>query len=150
MKVVFYKNGTALSDRLIRWWTHSPYSHCELLFDDGLMVSSYPHIGIRELHVGSLDPHFWDILDIPLDAEKTDHLKTWCKGELGCPYDWASLFMSQVLKIPRAHPDKWYCSEFCAAGLQQADQLHNVLPCTLSPGRLFDLIVSDLETWKTT
>ena len=50
MQVLFYKaRGTAL-DRLIRWWTDSPYSHVELVLakqEDGrlLCASAHPQDG---------------------------------------------------------------------------------------------------------
>lgn len=146
MKVAFFKNGKGIFDRLVRWWTKSPYSHCELFFpDDGTLIGSVPRIGVREQRVASLDPESWDLLDIPLDPTDEAIVRTWCRGELGSKYDWFSIFFSQVLHIPRSHPDKWYCSEFCAAALQQVSELMGVKPCTLDPGELHDLLVHDAD-----
>jgi hypothetical protein len=42
-----------------------------------------------------------------------------------------------VLRIPRGHPDQWFCSELAAAALQQLGMLEGKRPCTFSPGSLW-------------
>lgn len=53
----------------------------------------------------------WDL--IPLhDATRADLDRVWQRAQ-GKHYDWAGA-IGTVLKI-RQRPDKWFCSEFCAA-----------------------------------
>ncbi len=59
------------------------------------------------------------------------------KDHLGARYDYAGLVLSQVLAFGRHDPDKWFCSEICAAALGLPN------PQRLSPQFLFDVV-----TWK--
>ena len=140
MKVAFFRGGRSPMDRLIRWWTKSPYAHVELLFDDGTMISACPGIGVRSILVASLDVQHWDLVAVPIDHDHAVALSRWCLGELGCHYDWWGLFVTQVLGFPRSHPTKWFCSEFCAAALEHADVDLGIDPCKVSPGALYDLL----------
>lgn len=89
MKAAFYK-GTQPGflgwyNRLIRWWTKSPYSHCELVFSNGLSgSSSFMDDGVRFKYI-HFDPTKWDLIDLP------DHLESAAKGwfldHLGEDYD---------------------------------------------------------------
>ena len=45
MRVAFYKGEGNFFDKLIRWWTKSSYSHCELIFSDGIFFSADPRDG---------------------------------------------------------------------------------------------------------
>jgi hypothetical protein len=53
---------------------------------------------------------------------------------LGARYDYAGLMLSQVLAFGRHNPDKWFCSEICAAALGLPN------PQRVSPQFLFDVI----------
>lgn len=48
MIAAFYKSTrpgwTGLYNRIIRWWERGDYSHCELIFSDGLAASSSSHL----------------------------------------------------------------------------------------------------------
>ncbi len=140
MKVAFFRGSRSPMDRLIRWWTKSPYAHVELLFDDGTMISSCPGIGVRSILVASLDVRCWDVVSVPVSHDEEVALSRWCLGELGCPHDWWGLFITQVLNIPRSHPTKWFSSEFCVSALEHTDVLFGLDPCEISPGSLYDLL----------
>jgi hypothetical protein len=142
MKLAFYKGKAGLFDRLIRWWTKSPYSHVELLFDDGQMIAARDSTGVTIIQVASLDLNEWDVVRFDLSIDRMLAIHVWCITEIGCKYDWLGLFYSQVLRIPRSHPRKWFCSEFCVAALQRAELLRDVVPCTVSPGKLHDLLAA--------
>lgn len=138
MKVAFQKNDRSFFAGLIRWWTGSPYSHCELLFDDGRMFSS--HIkdhGTRYMNPGVLRANEWDVVLIPATLEQEIAVHVFCDNELNCGYDWWGILCSQVLRLQRSHPRKWFCSEVCAAALQRMGMLPMAKPCTFSPGKLY-------------
>ena len=137
MKVAFLKRDPGMFATLVRWWTHSPYSHCELLFDDGLMFSAHPSQGTRFWTPGILSPNDWDFLLIPTTMEEDIVLRNFCTAEAGCAYDWWGLIASQILRLQRSHPDKWFCSELCASAMQRIGFLNGASPCTFSPGKLF-------------
>lgn len=144
LSVIFYKGPEGVFGKLIRWWTRSPYSHCAICFNDigegegrYLIVEAMNGVGIRQRKVADIDPTIWDRVDIPVSPASCARVFDWSQRELGCPYDWSGLIWSQVLHIPREHKDKWFCSEFAAAALQQLDMLMGEKPCTFSPGSLW-------------
>lgn len=144
IRIYFYKGEATFFDRLIRWWTHSPYSHCAVVItEDGgvdVLFEAMNDIGVRSRVVVpeiDLRPSQWDHLDIPASPASGVEVDDWCVSELGCGYDWSGLFWSQVLRIPREHPRKWFCSEFAAAALKRLGMLAGKEPCTFSPGSLY-------------
>ena len=137
MKVAFQKNDHSFFAGLIRWWTRSPYSHCELLFDDGVMFSSHiAQHGTRFWTPGILSANVWDVYHIPTTLEEDIRVRAFCGSELGCSYDWIGILFSQFIRLQREHPRKWFCSEICAAALQKVGLLTGAKPCTFSPGKL--------------
>lgn len=142
VSVVFYKGSETLFGNAIRLWTHSPYSHCALSFNgvsptSDLLVEAISGFGVRQrLMPGGVPAEHWDRKDLDVTPQQCTDLYNWARGELGCGYDWSGLTWSQVLFIPREHPDKWFCSEFCAAAAARCN-VHLKRPCTYSPGSLY-------------
>ena len=143
VSVMFYKGSTGISGHAVRWWTKSRYSHCALVFDgagyDGydLLVEAIAGSRTHAQVVRHFNPGYWDRITIPCTPEAFAEVFNWAQGELGCPYDWSGLIWSQVLMLPRSHPDRWFCSEFCVAGLQKLGMFPGIEPCTFSPGDLY-------------
>lgn len=139
--LIFYKGHDGFFGKLVRWWTSSPYSHVALLFHsaDGalILIEAMPGVGIRERRMATIDPAEWTTIQIPVSPSSYDHLLAWARQDLGEPYDWSGLFWSQVLHIPRSHPDKWFCSEFAVAALQLLNMLVGKKACSFSPGSLY-------------
>lgn len=123
MKVAFYKAKGTLFDALIKIWTcpitelftgkwkHS-YSHCEVIFSDGIWFSSSPRDGgVRYKYIVEA-PDTWDILtlDVPLQAELM--VRDWCTKQVGKKYDWVGVLLGQLLHMGYIQdPHRWYCSE---------------------------------------
>lgn len=123
MQLAFYKGtrpGIAGNfNRGVRWWTHGPYSHCELVLwrlPDGRAVcasSSNTDHGVRTKAI-ELDPARWDVIDIPW-ADPVAVL-TWFVRHNGEGYDTLGLF-GFVGRRGDGDKRKWWCSEACAAAL---------------------------------
>ena len=69
MKAAFYKETRpglpGIYNRLVRWWTKSPYSHVELVVSTGrAWSSSFEDGGVRSKLI-DLDPAKWDLVDLP-------------------------------------------------------------------------------------
>ena len=118
MHVAFYKApGTAI-DKLIRWWTRGPHSHCELVFElvaDGpsLCVSSSPRDGgVRSKRI-MLDAESWDIVAVDADVAAA---WAWAAEHAHEGYD--ALGLAGFVWRPEAGDRrKWFCSEAVAAML---------------------------------
>lgn len=105
------------SDRLIRWVTKSPYSHCEIAIaqDNGHYRCLSSHVrdgGVRE-KILRLAPENWDIVPASLEAEAA---LAFFAREKGSGYDYSGV-LRFVLPFLRASKTRWFCSEFVAAAL---------------------------------
>lgn len=124
MRAAFYKGIHAglpgIYNRLVRWWTRSPYSHVELIFfdsgpgDDSQAASaSYMDGGVR-FKWFTFDPALWDFVDLP------DHMAMqalrWFDEHDGEAYDLLGN-VHFVLSAVGDEKRKWFCSEAVAAAL---------------------------------
>jgi hypothetical protein len=143
--LAFYKGrGNSVfqrfQDGLIRSVTRGIYSHVELISGGALhdrpaacLSASGRDGGVRQKHI-LLKSEGWDLVTMQVDAEAPCQFIT---DRLGARYDYAGLMLSQVLAFGRHNPDKWFCSEICAAALGLPN------PQRVSPQFLFDVL-----TWK--
>ncbi|MDX9716272.1 MAG: hypothetical protein RBT67_02760 [Thauera sp.] len=130
MKLALYKHKRRwlgdIGPALIRWWTKSPYSHCELVIDGLAYSSSVMDGGVRSKRI-EFDPDHWDFVDLPW-AEKTRALRHF-HTTVGEPYGWLDLLWRQVFNHPGDAVGA-FCSEWCAAALGLSH------PQQYSPGKL--------------
>lgn len=139
----FQKNWPSLFARVVRMWTWSPHNHVELRISD---AAGYQHfnadvkLGTVTFKSTELHPHFWDIVPVPgLSAAQVEQVRAWLTDELGCPYDWAGILLTQFLPLGRQSRTKWFCSELCVAALQQVGLLTDRKPWRVSPAKLWKL-----------
>lgn len=137
MKAAFYRGtrpGMAgLYNWLVRKWTRSEFSHCEIIFSDGWAASSsYLDGGVRFKRI-DFDPARWDFIGLP------DHLepaaRAWFESHVGQPYDLLGnlhFIVGPVADDKR----KWFCSESIAAALGITD------PWRYDPGVLASALMA--------
>lgn len=103
-----------IGDWITRKITRGIYSHCEIAdpCEGGYLCysSSIRDGGVRVKKM-ELPSEKWDL--IPLHGTTRADLERVWQAAQGKRYDWAGA-IGTVLKI-RQRPDKWFCSEFCAA-----------------------------------
>ncbi len=143
--IAFQRAPAGIKDLAIQVWTNSPFFHCGVVFADGSMFEASSRYGLRFIHATRFDVTEWEVITIPTTIEGTIAAFRFSEGELGCPYDWASMWWSQVMRKPREDPKAWYCSEFCAAVVNAAGYDLPLLPCAYNPGNLFRDVVSLLR-----
>ncbi|ALZ84712.1 hypothetical protein APT59_11090 [Pseudomonas oryzihabitans] len=128
IRLALYRAPGDTYDRLIRAWTRSPYSHCELVMPDGRFVTSSPRDGGVRAKVIAQDPAVWDFL--PLPWIQAAHVEQLLEQEAGAGYDWLGILGSQILPAGIQSRSRWFCSEFCAHALDVKQ------PHRYSPGKL--------------
>ena len=136
MKIIFYiaKNGD-YRDKFISFWTRGPYSHCELLFSDGVCFSSSPRDGGVRFKTFEILPTHWDTKEVLTDKE--EEIKKWCETQVGKKYDWLGVVGLSLLHMPWVQDKKqWYCSEICIAALDKVGALN--LPMEMNPNQLWN------------
>ena len=146
MKIAFYKKLKKISDFLIRWHTRenfwkifsiAEYSHCELVFSNDESFSSSGCDGGARFKKIKFDEKKWDVFKIKISAADEKKIREFCAAQCGKKYDWRAIFFSQILDLQRENPQKWFCSEICAAALQKINFLKNEKPHLLSPQKFF-------------
>ena len=118
MKLAFYK-GTrpglqGIYSRGVRFVDRGPYSHCEIVFSDGVAGSaSYIDGGVR-LKVFLYKPEDWDFVDLPERLEPG--ARAWFELHKGEPYDLLGN-LRFLFWMVRESKHGWFCNEACGAAL---------------------------------
>jgi hypothetical protein len=112
--LALYKGRGKIGNALIRWWTNSPYSHCELVVDGTCYSSSLMDGGVRSKRI-DLTPDKWDFIELPWAS--ADRVLDHYSKTAGEPYGWFDLTASQILNTGRDFTGASFCSEWCGAAL---------------------------------
>jgi hypothetical protein len=111
MKVAFYKGKGDWTDKLIRWFTSSKYSHVEIVHNDGTWYTSSARDGGVVKRRIRLNPDHWDIVEIDISESRLLALYDKTKGE---KYDYLGILLSQIIPMHIQDKHKWFCSEWCS------------------------------------
>lgn len=118
MQAAFYKatrpGWQGIYSRAVRVIDRGPYSHCELVFSDGMSGSaSYIDGGVRLKRI-DYSPAHWDFVELP--SEQEQQARDWFERNAGAPYD----LMGNVRFVLPWLADSergWFCSEAMGAAL---------------------------------
>lgn len=138
----FYK-GTrpgyaGIYSRGVRIATKGKYSHCELIFSDGMSASSsFIDKGVRFKSI-VYDLNNWDFITVPDALEKS--ARQWFLEHNGESYDiWGNVhFLTPIIGDEK---EKWSCAEATAASLGMVD------PWRYSPNSLYVALQTFIK-WK--
>ncbi len=133
----FYQVKYAVSDFLIRKFTKSKYSHCEIAVqiknsDSYLCFSSSFRDGGVRAKVIKLKEHHWDFVKVDVDEDK---LYEFFDNTVGMKYDLLGCLGILSNKI-KHKKNKYFCSEWCAEVLGYEN------PEKMTPGGLHDVLTS--------
>lgn len=136
MKIAFYK-GTrpfpqSLFNQAVRWWTGGAYSHCEIVFSDGMSASSsFLDGGVRFKKIDYDDDH-WDFIDFKQDESSA---RKWFYLHENQKYDVLNL-LGFIWRRKDGSKKKFTCSEACATALGFEE------PWRYDPNSLYSMIKS--------
>lgn len=136
MRIAFYKgwgHGTAI-DRVVCLMTFSKYSHCELVFSDGVCASSsLRDNGVRFKSI-DLESGHWDVYDLQIRASDEDLIRAYFNLREGMRFDLLGAIFSWAW--PRVWPKKVFsCARVCTEVLQ--------IGSVRSPGSLFHKLIDN-------
>ena len=112
--LALYKGKGKVGNALIRWWTRSPYSHCELVVNGVCYSSSLMDKGVRS-KVIDLKPDHWDLVALPGVTES--EVLAYFEKTKGQKYSWLDLILSQIFNWNHDEDGAAFCSDWCAAAL---------------------------------
>lgn len=149
IRIAFFKGDRhEWHHRFVRWWTKSPYSHAEIVLDDGetwASISPFLYNRVAARIRTSVPPEDWDYLDFKVTSSELRALKDFISETTGDGYDWIGMLLSQILPIIIKGKGRWYCSSWIAhclahAGIIRWKKLGIYEFPDLHPGRLHDIL----------
>lgn len=127
-----------LYNRLARYLDNGPFSHSELVFDDGVSASSsWMDGGVRFKRIGFSSGQ-WAFLRLP-DAW-AHPARQWYQDHEGHPYDLWGQIRFGLGFVQYDSPGAWFCSESNVAAL--APQLGMPRPVRYGPNGAYELLVA--------
>lgn len=117
--IALYKGNYKLYSRVIRWFTNSKYSHCELYYD-GTLVGISGDDGVRKKKQ-SLNPLVWDTYKVDIDITT---IEDFYKCTQGKKYDWKGILLGCIFNLKQGAKDKYTCSEWV---IECLDKQHNFI-----------------------
>lgn len=128
MYVVFSSSATATS-LAVRVATRSPWSHVDMLWDDGTLIGAVSHAqgpyaaGVQKLTLaerfqyGKITNHRIDRIVLRNEAAARE----FAEQQVGKPYDWGGLFAIPFATRDWQRADRWFCSELIAMCAAKAE-----------------------------
>lgn len=138
MHVALYKAEGKLFNKITRWGEHSPYSHVEIVHEDGGVTfglsSSFNDKGVRIKPIAFRREN-WDFVDISALVPNPDAVVEYFRERVGSPYDIKNIIRFGFAPT-KENVNKYVCSEICAGALGWSE------PWRYGPG-LFAARVAD-------
>jgi hypothetical protein len=153
IRIAFYKGKGNWKNKIIRWWTGSPYSHAELVMPDNytwISISPLLSSTVSSRIKTDFDLEKWDFIQFDIAQDQHNILLEFFEDTKDCKYDWIGMIFSQLLPFHIKRKNKWYCSEWIAYALRIA----NIIDwrtikiydrCDLSPGVLYNIVNQEKE-----
>ncbi len=145
--IAFYKGEGLRRDRIVRWWTASPYSHVELIMPNGTRTGIMPPEDpvVRTKSCVGIQKTDWDFVDISVTEKQLNLLRRFIESTRGQGYDWLGMIVSHLTPLKVRLPNKWYCSEWVAYALSVSKiltwkQLKLYDTSRMPPGKLYNLL----------
>lgn len=132
MQVAFYKAPGNWVDKLIRKFTHGPYSHCEVVINGEGYTSTARDGGVRRKKIDFNDAETWELVEVPW-AQVVD-VTTYFSITTGTRYSVPLLILDQFFNFNVAKKGASFCSEWCATALSIPS------PAVYNPNSLYDLL----------
>jgi|TARA_R110000824_G_scaffold314654_2_gene501527 hypothetical protein len=150
IKVAFFKGEGSWKNKVIRWWTTSPFSHVELILPDEktwISISPFLTSRVAARHKEQVNHSNWEFIEIEVTEQQVVVIKEFYEFTEGCRYDWIGMLLSQFLPFHIKRRNKWYCSEWIAYALRISCVIDWKLikiydRCDLSPAVLYSIITA--------
>lgn len=127
---------------LISLWTGYDYIHAQIIFSDYMIGGAWTDgVQYKKYYDVIKKPRLFKFIEINNSEEKK--VREFINGQLGKPFDWSGILLSQVLLLKRDDQHSWFCSEIVVAALQHAypeSFLNSYHPASISPGKLINIM----------
>lgn len=113
--IMFYKGKGDWTDWLIRVFTRSKYSHCEVLSQGDMYGVSSPLMKVSKAENKHYNPKDWDRIAVDIKKNK---ILYFFKRTKDMKYDWIAIILSQIFPFRLHSKKKYICSEWVAELLE--------------------------------
>ena len=96
VKVAFYKAKGNWQNRIVRWWTKSPYSHAELVMPDNytwISISPFLTGEVAKRTKTDFDLDKWDFVSLEVDETQKEIILDFFEETKECKYDWIGMIL---------------------------------------------------------
>ena len=112
IRIAFYKGKGNWKNKIIRWWTGSPYSHVELIMPDNytwISISPLLSSTVSSRIKTDFDLEKWDFVQFDITQDQHNILLEFFEDTKDCSYDWIGMIFSQLLpfNIKRKKTNVW-------------------------------------------
>ncbi len=137
MQIIFFKASKGKwDDKLISWFTGSPYSHCEI-HHRGHRYGVRPDLGrVAVIPRHEPDKEYWDSIEMGVSEER---LNKFIAATLHKKYDWKSIILTHLFRLKLHNKNKYICSEWVAE-LLEWDK-----PYLYTPGDVFNKLLNEKD-----
>lgn len=143
MKVIvaFEKNNSSLYSKVIRFWTKSEYSHCELIIDNDWISSGNPAgSGVMVKPLEKLRDNY-DYIEVEVHSIYKNKIFNFIRSQENTKYDWLGAFLGGGLDLNIGEKSKWFCSELVVHILRiSGTKLFDRPANTYSPQDVYEVI----------
>ena len=114
-----------LSSRLIRWFSHGPYTHVDVVLPEQKLLGARSDCPVNGKTGVQARPEnyakFVHVRRVKLSVTPSQEVLfySFLKRQIGKPYDWRAI-LAFVFDRNWRNADAWYCSELVAAALEYA------------------------------
>jgi len=140
----YYASARNWRQKIVAWWTKSPYLHAELILPGGITAGICPEeegvVRMVQEDSGCMGEN-WKRIELKVDDHQLKNIFRFYEQTAGQKYDWIGMVISQFVPYMIKHDRKWYCSQWIAHALITA----GIFPVTyekISPGRLHEMVLN--------
>lgn len=108
-----FSTTKGIGSQVIRWATWSPFSHVDLVLDDGRLLGATARFGVS---VRDPEP---TMASARFQVAAPTEVVQVARSQIGRPYDWPGIF-GFGFRRNWQEQDSWFCSELIAWSFQQA------------------------------
>ncbi len=114
--------GRSIYDRLIRWYSRSPYSHAEFAWpltkrNPREWLGAQPRGGVQVRPANYLGAVPYDVFALEVSQSQARRLERFLLDQVGKPYDWRAIINMGVFQHDVSTWSKWFCSELVFGAL---------------------------------
>jgi uncharacterized protein YycO len=148
--VMQFAGSSSITSRLIQWFDHGEFAHVDTVLTDGTLLGARDDVmdgcpsGVQIRSADYQQGYVLKRVTLPCTDDQQKTYYDFVMAQIGKKYDEKAIAAFAVGRDWRA-PDSWFCSELCAAALEESGVVPTLsAPCNkIAPDDLL-LVVSAL------